>query len=70
MPKLDKVLTAPPVAHAKRGAQPEGLAENGKLTRAKVKTSIAVHSFPGQRNHRRTAHHDQRRSDCCKADDH
>ncbi len=46
MPKLDKVLTAPPVAPAKRGAQPEGLAENGKLTRAKVKTSIAVHSFP------------------------
>ena len=30
----------------KRGAQPEGLAENGKLTRAKVRTSIAVHSFP------------------------
>ena len=45
-PKLDKVLTAPPVAHAKRGAQPESMAENGNLTRAKVKTSIAVHSFP------------------------
>jgi putative sigma-54 modulation protein len=46
MPKLDKVLTAPPVTHPKRGAQPEGMAENGKLTRAKVKTAIAVHSFP------------------------
>ena len=46
LPKLDKVLTAPPVAHPKRGAQPEGLAENGKLTRAKVRTAIAVHSFP------------------------
>lgn len=49
LPKLDKVLTAPPVAHAKRGAQPEGLAENGKLTRAKAKTSIAVHSFPASK---------------------
>jgi putative sigma-54 modulation protein len=46
LPKLDKELTAPPVAPAKRGAQPEGIHENGKLTRAKVKTSIAVHSFP------------------------
>jgi putative sigma-54 modulation protein len=45
-PKLDKVLTAPPVAPAKRGAQPEGVHENGKLTRAKVKTAIPVHSFP------------------------
>lgn len=47
MPKLDKVPNAPPVTHPKRGAQPEGLAENGKLTRAKVRTAIAVHSFPG-----------------------
>jgi len=46
LPKLDKVLTALPVAPPKRGAQPEGVHENGKLTRAKVKTSIAVHSFP------------------------
>ena len=46
MPKLDKVLTAPPVVPAKRGAQPEGMHENGKLTRAKVKTAIPVHSFP------------------------
>lgn len=46
MPKLDKELTAPPVAQPKRGAQPEGVQENGNLGRAKVKTSIAVHSFP------------------------
>jgi putative sigma-54 modulation protein len=46
MPKLEKEQTAPPVALPKRGAQPDVSAENGKLTRAKVKTSIAVHSFP------------------------
>lgn len=45
LPKLEKVLTAPPVAHPKRGTVPE-VPENGKLTRAKVKTAIAVHSFP------------------------
>ena len=36
------------MAPAKRGAQPEGLHENGKLTRAKVKTAIPVHSFPAR----------------------
>jgi putative sigma-54 modulation protein len=46
LPKLEKVAAAPPVAHPKRGAQPDVLAENGKLTRSKVKTAIAVHSFP------------------------
>jgi putative sigma-54 modulation protein len=46
LPKLDKLLTAPPVTHPKRGAQPEGMAENGRLTRAKARTAIAVHSFP------------------------
>jgi putative sigma-54 modulation protein len=46
LPKLDKELTAPPVAQPKRGAQPEGIHENGKLTRPKVKAAIAVHSFP------------------------
>jgi putative sigma-54 modulation protein len=46
MPKLDKELTAPPVAPPKRGAQPEGVHENGKLTKAKAKTAIPVHSFP------------------------
>jgi putative sigma-54 modulation protein len=46
LPKLEKVAAAPPVAHPKRGAQPDVGAENGKLTRSKVKTKIAVHSFP------------------------
>lgn len=49
LPKLEKVLTALPVAPPKRGAQPElseNGKENGKLTRANAKTSIAVHSFP------------------------
>jgi len=46
LPKLEKVMTAPPVAHPKRGAVAEAPPENGKLTRAKVKTAIAVHSFP------------------------
>jgi putative sigma-54 modulation protein len=46
LPKLEKEVTAPPVARPKRGAQPEVTTENGKLTRAKVKASIAVHSFP------------------------
>lgn len=46
LPKLEKELAAPPVAHPKRGAQPEIPSDNGKLTRARVKTSIAVHSFP------------------------
>ena len=46
LPKLEKELAAPPVAHPKRGAVPEISTENGNLTRAKVKTSIAVHSFP------------------------
>src|SRR6266568_6159863 len=46
LPKLEKEVTAPPVARQKRGAQPEVTTENGNLTRAKVKASIAVHSFP------------------------
>lgn len=50
LPKLEKVLTAPPVAPPKRGVQPElpsgNGKENGKLTRATAKTSIPVHSFP------------------------
>jgi putative sigma-54 modulation protein len=46
MPKLEKVVAAPPVAHPKRGAQPDVATDNGKLTRSKVKTAIAVHSFP------------------------
>jgi putative sigma-54 modulation protein len=46
MPKLEKVLDAPPVAHAKRGAKADVLPDDGRLTRAKVRTAIAVHSFP------------------------
>jgi putative sigma-54 modulation protein len=46
LPKLEKEAAAPPVARPKRGAQPELTTTNGTLNRAKVKTSIAVHSFP------------------------
>jgi putative sigma-54 modulation protein len=46
LPKLEKAAAAPPVARPKRGAQPDVTAENGKLTKSKVKTAIAVHSFP------------------------
>jgi putative sigma-54 modulation protein len=46
LPKLEKVLDAPPVAHAKRGAKADVLPDDGRLTRAKVRTAIAVHSFP------------------------
>jgi len=48
LPKEEKVLTAPPVARPKsRAAQPP---EDGepKMTRAKARTSIAVHSFPNK----------------------
>jgi putative sigma-54 modulation protein len=47
LPKEEKVLTAPPVARPKaRAAQPGAEAEAGKTTRARARTSIAVHSFP------------------------
>ena len=50
LPKLEKVMTAPPVAPPKRGVVHESSltepGENGKLTRAKAKTAIPVHSFP------------------------
>jgi putative sigma-54 modulation protein len=46
LPKEEKELTAPPVARPKvRAAQPDSESE-GKPTRAKARTSIAVHSFP------------------------
>lgn len=51
LPPEEKVLTAPPVSRPKaRAAQPVD-GENGKLARAngaKVRTSIAVHSFPAR----------------------
>jgi putative sigma-54 modulation protein len=47
LPKEEKTMTAPPVTRAKsRPAQTE---ENGsQTTRAKARTSIAVHSFPNK----------------------
>jgi putative sigma-54 modulation protein len=46
LPKAEKELAAPPVAHPKRGPKMEIAAENGNLTQSRVKTAIAVHSFP------------------------
>jgi putative sigma-54 modulation protein len=49
LPKIEKVLTAPPVARPKaRAAQPAGTAGHEKVSRSgeKARTSIAVHSFP------------------------
>ena len=47
LPKLEKVLSAPPVAPPKRGARPEiSAAVNGNRQKATAKTSIPVHSFP------------------------
>jgi putative sigma-54 modulation protein len=51
LPKLEKVLTAPPVAHPKaRPAQPlEDSSQNGKTAMAKkASASIAIHSFPAR----------------------
>ena len=49
LPKEEKVLIAPPVARPKsRAAHPAAEAAEGKATRAKARTSIAVHSFPAR----------------------
>ena len=49
LPKEEKVLTAPPVARPKaRPAQPAADADGEKPARAKVRASIAVHSFPNR----------------------
>jgi putative sigma-54 modulation protein len=49
LPKEEKTLAAPPVARTKaRPAQPEADAGEGKPARAKVRASIAVHSFPNR----------------------
>jgi putative sigma-54 modulation protein len=49
LPKEEKVLTAPPVARPKaRPAQPAADADGEKPARAKVRASIAVHSFPSR----------------------
>ncbi len=49
LPKEEKVLTAPPVSRPKsRGTQPPADEADTKTTRAKARTSIAVHSFPSK----------------------
>jgi len=49
LPKEEKMMTAPPVARPKaRAAPPSADAAEGKPTRAKARTSIAVHSFPNR----------------------
>ena len=49
LPKEEKVMTAPPVSRTKsRASQPPAEAADGKATRAKARTSIAVHSFPNR----------------------
>lgn len=46
LPKVEKVLTAPPVARPKARAEPG--AEPPALARRRAKASIAVHSFPAR----------------------
>jgi len=49
LPKEEKMMTAPPVARPKaRAAQPPDDGQGAKMTRAKARTSIAVHSFPSR----------------------
>ena len=49
LPKEEKMLTAPPVARPKaRAAQPPEDGGETRTTRAKARTSIAVHSFPNR----------------------
>jgi putative sigma-54 modulation protein len=49
LPKEEKMMTAPPVARPKaRAAQQAEDAGDTKMTRAKARASIAVHSFPSR----------------------
>ncbi len=49
LPKEEKVLTAPPVARPKsRASQPPADGAETRASRAKARTSIAVHSFPNR----------------------
>jgi putative sigma-54 modulation protein len=49
LPKEEKILTALPVARPKaRAAEPELDGAAARTTRAKARTSIAVHSFPSK----------------------
>ncbi|MGB6973384.1 MAG: HPF/RaiA family ribosome-associated protein [Terracidiphilus sp.] len=47
LPKVEKVLTAPPVTRLKtRASGPDAAGRNGKPARAKASAAIPVHSFP------------------------
>jgi putative sigma-54 modulation protein len=48
LPKLEKVLTAPPVARPKARTEPDAEANGAEVARpaAKARASIAIHSFP------------------------
>jgi len=49
LPKEEKVMSAPPVARPKaRAPQPAAEAGEAKMSRAKARASIAVHSFPNR----------------------
>ena len=51
LPKEEKVMTAPPVSRPKARATqppPDEDEKTGRSTRAKARTSIAVHSFPAR----------------------
>jgi putative sigma-54 modulation protein len=48
LPKEEKVLTAPPVTRQKPRTAPGSEDGEGQTTRAKARTSIAVHSFPNK----------------------
>jgi putative sigma-54 modulation protein len=48
LPKEEKVLTAPPVTRSKPRTAPGSEDGEGQTTRAKARTSIAVHSFPNK----------------------
>jgi putative sigma-54 modulation protein len=47
LPKVEKVLTAPPVARPKARVEPDANAEEAKPA-SKARASIAVHSFPSR----------------------
>lgn len=50
LPKIEKVMTAPPVTRAKTRTDPDPTAENGNGAQlaGKARASIAVHSFPAK----------------------
>jgi putative sigma-54 modulation protein len=48
LPKEEKTMTAPPVARPKSRPAPTSEENGAQTTRAKARTSIAVHSFPNK----------------------